>query len=392
MSPDRAPVSIVCVFNDARVRHECLDLSIQRLEGDALALDYVPVDNTHGTFATAGAALMHGVSSAKSDVVAFVHQDVVLHSIVALERAAAIVAEGQYRMLGAVGVTSDGRMFGRIRDRVVLLGEEARRPVEVDSLDEVLFMARRSTLEREPLCQDRELAWHAYAVEYGLRAQRDGSRVGALTMPLTHNSLTTNLDRLSEAHVHVAGLYPEAGDTNTTCGVIRSGGPQPKRFASQRWRHRWVQESLYAARLARRTGLSSIVLSDIRVDIDDLLRAAPDSLRIMNLDRGGTFDDGPLRPLVLRRYSATVKVQAMTLSEITEALQQIDDEQSILITDLNTTDLVALAPTAIHRPTLVGVHRDAGNWLLSGPCATVAVTSWSTPRAKPFAPVPMRRR
>ena len=109
---------------------------------------------------------------ARHDYLVFVHQDVYLHSLAALEEAAAMLADDEsIGLLGATGVTAHGRFFGRMRDRVILAGEPAHRPISVDCVDEVLFMIPRRLLERQPLSDEQELAWHAYAVDFGLRVR-----------------------------------------------------------------------------------------------------------------------------------------------------------------------------------------------------------------------------
>ena len=145
MSALYASVSVVCVYNDLAVREECLDGSIQALSDEASDFEYLPIDNVNGTYSSAGAALNHGVSLARKDVVVFVHQDVFLHSLASLKRAAGQTRAEGFGLMGAVGIRSDGRIVGRVRDRVVLLGEAVARPTEVDSVDEVLFMAPRSS-------------------------------------------------------------------------------------------------------------------------------------------------------------------------------------------------------------------------------------------------------
>jgi len=87
-SQRRTPVSIVCVFNDPDVLTSCLERSILLGLADAPETEYLPVDNTDGQFASAGAALNDGARRARHDDVVLVHQDVYLHSLVALERAA----------------------------------------------------------------------------------------------------------------------------------------------------------------------------------------------------------------------------------------------------------------------------------------------------------------
>ena len=162
-----------------------------------------------GTYPSAGAALNHGVSRAANDVVVFVHQDVLLHSLTAIKEAAALMRPGGFGVLGAAGIRREGQIVGYIRDRVVLLGEQALDPVDVDSLDEVLFMAPRSQLLRDRLTENADMAWHGYAVEYGLRVRRQGLRVGVIDIPLTHNSLTVNLARLDAAHMAIGAEYQE---------------------------------------------------------------------------------------------------------------------------------------------------------------------------------------
>ena len=252
MGTRRTPVSIVTVFNDPDVRRDCLDRSFEAHRAQAPDSEYLPIDNTAGAFPTAGAALNHGASQARHDHVVFVHQDVYLHSVAALEEAAGMLAaDDSIGLLGAIGPTADERYLGRIRDRVFLLGEPAPEPADVDCVDEVLFIASRAALAQEPLAEDPELAWHAYAVEYGLRARARGRRVCVADIPLTHNSLTVNLDRLEVAYAALAERYPDAMPVMTPQGQV-GGPPRPRDRVTvldeHRWRFRWLIESRDATR------------------------------------------------------------------------------------------------------------------------------------------------
>ena len=86
-------------------------------------------------------------------------------------------------------MSHEGAVVGRIRDRVTLIGEPVTGVRPVASLDEVLFLARRDQLLDEPITEEPALAWHAYAVEYGLRIGRYGGRVAAVDVPLTLHEL-----------------------------------------------------------------------------------------------------------------------------------------------------------------------------------------------------------
>ena len=205
--PERG-VSIVCVFNDrASVGvPRPLDRSPIRAIVD---VDYIPVDNRRTPVQySAGAALNHGARRGPARSRRLRAPRRLPHSIDRLVEAGAGLLDGPWSMLGASGVTSTGEVIGLLRDRTDLIGRPAPTPVEVDTLDEVLFMIRRDVVLADPLIEESDLAWHAYAVEYATRLRRSGDRVGAVDLAITHNSLTINLDRLDVAHRVVGEHIP----------------------------------------------------------------------------------------------------------------------------------------------------------------------------------------
>lgn len=388
MSCRRLPVSIICVFNDPEVRRRCLDRSIEKHRDEA-TVEYLSIDNVDGSFATAGAALNYGASLASHDHLVFVHQDVYLHSLRALEEAAGVLADNEgIGLLGAIGVASDGHLVGRIRDRVVLLGEPARQPTDVDSLDELLFMIPRRLFRREPLSEAPELAWHAYAVEYGLRARSLGLRVCALDIPLTHNSLTVNLDRLDVAYGAVAANYPDALPLRTPGGTLTATGrARPGRgvLGSHRWRYRWLRESVAAQAARRAAGGGPCVLSDIRFDIDDAMDGQPDSpLLVVNVDREPEFADERPGPLDLVRRGRRVMLTSQRMPELLETIVAQPSSTSILLTNLRISELRSLASRLPREPRLLGFRREVGWWMLLGPAAGALPQQWRSPQSTPF--------
>jgi hypothetical protein len=388
MGDRREPVSVICVYSDAEVRRRCLDRSIAE-RADGTKLEYLPIDNTGGAFATAGAALNHGASLASNDYLVFVHQDVYLHSLEALERAAgALASDPSIGVLGAAGITRGGEIVGRVRDRVVLIGEAADAPVDVDSVDEVLFMAPRSLLEREPLSEAPELAWHAYALELGVRARSQGLRVCAVDMPLTHNSLTINLDRLDEAYAAVASRHPDATPVRATCGWVRPTAPARRSAAvlqPHRWRYRWLRESL-AAHVARSAaGARHCVLGDIRLDVDDVLASdLGQPLLVVNRDQGRGFAGEATLELI--RGTTPIRLKAQPLDGLVETVAGAEASTPILLTNLDRGDLGVLAAHLPRGSRLLGFRREIGYWLLLGRAAAAsAPPSWRTAKAKPFA-------
>lgn len=369
-SPRRVPVSIVCVFNDQDVRARCLDRSVEAGCPDAPRTEYLPVDNTANQFTSAGAALNHGIRSASNDVVVLVHQDVYLHSLAALENMAGVLLDDSgIGVAGAVGITGSGGVSGVVRDRVVVIGEPAGTGTTVDSLDEVLFMMTRLRALQEPLSEDPDLAWHAYAVEYGARMQTLGLRVIAADLPLTHNSMTTNLSRLAEAHAHVAALHPAVVPLHTSCGVVRASRDTSRwRRAVRRRRGAmaWLRESVTAAQLAR-AGLfpvTDVVLADIRLHIDDALATLDAGrLTIRNLEPvlQGSAD---WTADALPRRNREVNAGIANADDAVAALQGREDDEAVLLTGVDARTLKHLAPALRDAPFLVGLLRDTGAWVL----------------------------
>jgi hypothetical protein len=388
MPSRREPVSIICVFNDAETRRRCLDRSIEdhRREAD---VEYLPIDNTDGVFPTAGAALNHGASIAKNDYLVFVHQDVYLHSLRALERAAGILAnDPSIGLLGASGITADGELVGRIRDRVILMGTPKGEPYDVDSLDELLFMAPRALIAREPLAEAPELAWHAYAVEYGLRAKSLGLRVCALDVPVTHNSLTTNLDRLDVAYGAVAAQYPQSLPVRATCGWIGEPGIARRGsgvLAAHRWRYRWLRESVAAHAGRWAAGGGACVLGDIRVDIDELMGRQPERpLTVVN--KVPATQPPCERPDIvdLDRNGRQFVFSSQTMPEAAHRVATWDPEAPLLLTNLELADLRSLAPQLPRGPRLLGFRWEIGYWLVVGAPATAVSQGWRSPKARPL--------
>jgi hypothetical protein len=384
-------VSIVCVYNDHAVRQDCLDRSVRAYGRHARGVEYLPVDNAGGRYRSAGAALNHGAWMARNDVVVFVHQDVFLHSLAAVIRAAGQLRAGGLGVLGAVGVCRDGRIAGRIRDRAVLMGAPVDDPADVDSVDELLFMVPRPLVLRHPLTESPDLAWHAYAVEYGLRVRRLGLRVGVTDIPLTHNSLTANLARLDVAHAALAASYPELLPVRTTCGVIArqtARSSSGRWLGSQRWRYSWLRESL-TVRTARRITRAPIVLADIRRDVDNIIERAPDRrLRIVNCSGEAQFMDAHGGPLELTRRNGQVVVDAQQVSDIPAVLAASPPGSWFLLTNLPQEDLADIGSRWPSNRQVVGFHAGIGFWMLLGPAVADLPPHWRSERSVPLG---MRR-
>lgn len=378
-------LTIACVFNDVDVRRHCLDRSLEA-GSRSVELQYVPVDNTGHAFPSAGAALNHAVRQADHDVVVLVHQDVYLHDLERLAAAASALDDPQWGVIGASGVTAERRWAGRLRDRVILNGEPAPSPIEVDTLDEVLFMARRDDLLDEPLSEETDLAWHAYAVEYALRVRSNGRLAGAVDTAITHNSLTTNLARLEEAHRHVAHQYADLLPIHTTCGTLRQPGRDWRNLPGlrgQRWRMTWLRQSLAAARVRAVVDIA-VVLADVAHEVDLLPYSSTHPLHLVNLDTTGAFAPLAPGPVLLERGGRPVLMSSVaTLDGLESLLDSVPLREHVLVTGLTTSDLALMRPRLEGGGWIAGLHRDE-IWLLAGPGAAEPPHEWTLPQAVPL--------
>jgi Glycosyltransferase like family len=390
MSKPYASITIICVYNKLSVREQCLDRSIDALSSESDDVEYIPVENTNGSYSSAGAALNHGVTLAKNDVVVFAHQDVYLHSLLALKRAAAQMQFERFGVLGSIGIGADGRFYGRMRDRVFLTGQKVERLTEVDSLDEVLFMAPTGQLLNEPLTEAIDLAWHAYAVEYGLRLRRKGLRVGVADIPLTHHSLSLNTERLNVAHQVVARRYPEFLPLNTTCGSITSGISEDGhrvRLSALRRRYRWLRDSMALQKIRTSVVEAAGVLVDLRHDIDGAIERAPGRrLHIVNCTAEGPFTADNLKPVELSRGGGTLIFSDGALSDIPAIVANTPPNAWVLVANLTEQDIMFLMSQIVRTSSVLGFYRDAGPWLLLGPSLTELPESWRSKRATPLGP------
>jgi Glycosyltransferase like family len=388
MSTSSASISIICVYNNLAVRQQCLDRSIQALSAEAADVEYLPIGNESGTYQSAGAALNHGVSLAVNDVIIFVHQDVFLHSLTALKEAAGQMKAAGFGLLGAVGVRSDGLLVGRIRDRIVLAGEPVTNPTDVDSVDEVLFLASRSQLLANPLTESSDMAWHAYAIEYGLRMRRQGLRTGVADIPLTHNSLSVNLDRLDNAHQAIAARYTDLLPVRTTCGTVTKKTAEPGGrvwFPSHRWRYRWLRDSIVLQGARKVGGHMTGVLADLRHDADEVIDLSPGrQLYIINCSTGRPFASGDRSPLELSRRDGTVLFADCDISEIPAAIASREPGSWLLLTNLSQPDVKLLGPQLTGVPSVLGFHVATGLWLLLGAELKDLPPSWRSKKATPL--------
>jgi len=257
----------------------------------------------------------------------------------------------------------------------------------------VLFMVTRSQVLREPLSESPDLAWHAYAVEYCLRMRASGRRAAAVDIPLTHNSMTTNLARLDVAHRSVGHTYAGLVPIRTTCGIVageHGAGTTSWTVRRARGARTFWGESVRARRVRRSLrGVPQdrghargrqVVLADIRLLVDDVARlAGSSSIRVVDPTRDGTVGEAE----GLERNGIAFSAATLRWPGVVAAVAATAPSELLLVSGLRPEEIAPLAATATG-PYVVGLARDTGLWLLLGADPAALAPLWSRPRNRAF--------
>ncbi|HEX8161971.1 MAG TPA: glycosyltransferase family A protein [Pyrinomonadaceae bacterium] len=211
-------ISIVCVFNDPGVLEERL---LKSLATQTAPHEIITVDNRDSRFGSASEALNWGAGKAQGDWLLFAHQDVALRSPGWLSKAESLLNEHAVEgWAGVAGRTRGGEFRGFLIDREHLFGSPFTEPLEVQTLDECVLMRRKGAADRRYFDEALK-GWHAYGVEACCAAAREGERNVVLSLPTWHDSKSTNMAGLAEAHDYVWRKHGAAlGRISTTMAVL----------------------------------------------------------------------------------------------------------------------------------------------------------------------------
>ena len=140
-------------------------------------------------FSSATAAYNDAIDKSVNDVIVFCHQDIFLprpwisqlHQI--LERVN--TKDPEWGVLGCSGVTRDGRFRGHVYSLGVGIIGDPSEPAEVQTLDEIVLIIRKSSGLR---FDDRLPHFHLYGADICLRAAMRGMKSYAISAFCVHNT------------------------------------------------------------------------------------------------------------------------------------------------------------------------------------------------------------
>lgn len=191
-------ISIICCYNNREKLNYLTDsLAVQDVEYEP-----VMVDNSDNRFKCAAAALNYGAAQAHGDLLFFVHQDICFKTKDSLRKLAENAEKtSKYDISGCAGAILENGRKKTITNMTYSASEKHypnvfnRDYVEVESLDECLFIMWKDAWKEhhfdEIVCDH----WHFYAVEQCLYFRLKGGKVRVFDAQINHLSETGTLDR-----------------------------------------------------------------------------------------------------------------------------------------------------------------------------------------------------
>lgn len=221
-------ITVICVHNNQKILEDKL---LNSLKKQNTRYELILVDNTTGKYKSAAEALNYGARKATNDFLMFVHQDVDLSYPNCLKDIEGMVED--LDDLGVAGVAgyceTDGKpvMYSNIKDGYPPkdVGLNLDHPIEVQTVDECLFIVARSLFKElefdETTCPD----WHLYGADYCLDTKKLGKIVYVLPLKIYHASRTESFSKTY--YTTLKNIVKKHGSEyktiNTSCGIWRTG-------------------------------------------------------------------------------------------------------------------------------------------------------------------------
>lgn len=153
--------------------------------------DIVQLDNREQRFTSCAQALNYGAEHACGDYLVFMHQDLYLWDLEALEKCVAFLKKNPDAIIGVAGVPRGEGTVTDIYESEDFLerGTRAQGQIrEVDSLDECFFAMTREKWQQlrfdEATCDD----WHGYAVDICFQNTLRGGKNILVPLKVCHDS------------------------------------------------------------------------------------------------------------------------------------------------------------------------------------------------------------
>jgi hypothetical protein len=217
-------ISVICVYNNREILDNYL---LKSLKDQTKDYELILIDNTKNKFKSAAEALNYGGNKAKEKYLMFVHQDINLCSNKFLEELQVML--NVIPDLGIAGVAGklDKRTITNIKQGSPPknAGYTLNSPLEVQTLDECLFIIPKNVFDKLKFDEEVCSGWHLYAVDYSLSVKMLNFKIFVLPLFLYHKSYGYSfsddyysiLKKLLNKHKkNYKNIYTTMGDWNSS--------------------------------------------------------------------------------------------------------------------------------------------------------------------------------
>lgn len=215
-------ISIICVYNNKEILNDFL---LKSLKNQSVEYELILMDNSTGKFKSAAAALNEGGNKVKGKYIMFVHQDIDLKSNKWLED-----TEKTLDSLENMGITG---VAGRIKYKPgivtniadgippkIISKDKLKSPIEVQTLDECLFIIPHEVFEVLKFDEKTVYDWHLYAADYALSVKKLGLKTYVIPLFVYHRSsgfsysemYDKTLKKLLRKHMDEKAIYTTIED------------------------------------------------------------------------------------------------------------------------------------------------------------------------------------
>lgn len=186
-------LSIICVYNDENKLKKLIK-SCDKIKED---IEWILINNINKQFRSAAAALNYGFKKATSDILIFLHQDIIFHDCFKLIYFQEIFYQYGDCIIGVAGVEytdseKDNRVISNIHDGINgthIYKCNINDMKEVFTVDECFLATTRNVMKN--VLFDEKLGWHFYGADLCIQGACQGYKTYVIPIDLTHYSAGT---------------------------------------------------------------------------------------------------------------------------------------------------------------------------------------------------------
>ena len=188
--PEQGFVSVIIVYTDLQKLEEA-KLWLQK-QTVWESVELVALDNRENVFSSAAKALNYGAEMSKGEYLVFMHQDVYLWDLNAIDTYRTYLQVHPDTIIGAAGKPVDGEMITDLWETQEKMERGCRangKVYEVETLDECMIAMTQQTWRRllfdEKCCNN----WHGYAMDICMANTLAGGQNMMVPLKICHDSL-----------------------------------------------------------------------------------------------------------------------------------------------------------------------------------------------------------